>query len=69
MFGLRKSKARFEVYNAEDGDWYWRLISNNGRIIADGSEGYETRQSCTAGVKRVKKYSSRAKIVVERIIW
>jgi len=28
------------IYEGIDGRWYWRLKAANGRIVADGSQGY-----------------------------
>ena len=38
----------FDFYEDKAGQWRWRLVADNGRIVADGSEGY-TRE---ADVKR-----------------
>jgi len=38
----------FEVYADGAGEWRWRLKARNGRIIADGAEGYKSK----AGAKR-----------------
>lgn len=35
------------------GDYRWRLVADNGRIIADGSEGYTTLQACRHGISLV----------------
>lgn len=33
-----------EVYRRADGKWAWRLIAQNGEIVAtDGGQGYENR--------------------------
>lgn len=34
---------RFEAYPDAGGQWRWRLVANNGRIVADGAEGYATK--------------------------
>jgi len=45
----------FHIYRDKAGEWRWRLKANNGRIIADGSEGYATESNCNRAVKRVVK--------------
>ncbi|MDP9988653.1 uncharacterized protein YegP (UPF0339 family) [Arthrobacter oryzae] len=36
--------AKRVVYEREDGTWAWRLVADNGNIIAvDGSQGYENK--------------------------
>ena len=32
-----------EIYQGADKKWYWRFRAANGRIIADGSEGYSRK--------------------------
>lgn len=54
---------RFEIYRSrykeEDGSytyfgmWYWRLRARNGRIIADGSEGYASRRGVLRAIQRL----------------
>lgn len=34
--------ARYEIYRDTAGQWRWRLVAGNGRIVASG-EGYKTR--------------------------
>lgn len=38
----------FDIYRDAGGQFRWRLRARNGRIIADGSEGYSDRR----GVQR-----------------
>jgi uncharacterized protein YegP (UPF0339 family) len=48
---LRVQKPRFEIYqdasNVRTG-WRWRLVSRNGKILADSGESYTRKH----GVKR-----------------
>jgi len=46
--------AGFEVYEDDAGEWRWRLIRQNGRIITDSGEGYTERNDATEAVKRVR---------------
>ncbi len=53
--------AKLEVYKSSaNGQWYWRLIAPNGRIIADGSEGYTRRNGVEQAAKRVIRYMRSA---------
>lgn len=38
--GKRMRPPKVEIYKGKDKKWYWRLRSSNGRIVADGSQGY-----------------------------
>lgn len=37
---MSERRAHFQVYPDSRGDYRWRLVAGNGRIIADGGEGY-----------------------------
>lgn len=57
------SKATFEVYEDTQGDWRWRLVHDNGNIIADGGEGYASKQKCEEGIESVKENAPGAEVV------
>jgi uncharacterized protein YegP (UPF0339 family) len=44
----------FRVYKDAGGEWRWRLVAGNGRIIADSGEGYLHKQDCLHGIELVK---------------
>lgn len=48
------SQATFEVFEDKAGKWRWRLIHDNGNIVADSGEGYASRQKCEQGLQSVK---------------
>lgn len=56
------SKATFEIYEDRAGKWRWRLVHNNGNIIADSGEGYASRQKCEQGLGSVKHNAPGATI-------
>jgi len=56
------SKATFEVYEDNAGQWRWRLVHRNGNIIADGSEGYASKQKVKQGLGSVKKNVAGANV-------
>ncbi|EFW91915.1 hypothetical protein ZOD2009_10570 [Haladaptatus paucihalophilus DX253] len=49
------AQATFEVYEDHGGEWRWRLVHRNGNIIADGGEGYSSKQAAKNGIKSVKR--------------
>jgi len=57
------SKARFELFEDNAEEWRWRLVHRNGNIIADGSEGYASKQKATQGLESVRKNASGAYVV------
>lgn len=56
------SKATFEIYEDRAGQWRWRLVHDNGNIIADSGEGYASRQKCKQGLESVKQNAPGATV-------
>jgi len=46
------TKDRIEVYQDKGGEWRWRRIARNNRIVADSGEGYETQQGAQRAADR-----------------
>ena len=44
----------FQVYEDAAGEWRWRLVTGNSRIVAASGEGYKHRADCLHGVELVK---------------
>ncbi|MFP4633017.1 MAG: HVO_2922 family protein [Halobacteriota archaeon] len=59
---LRSSKADFEMYRDNDGQWRWRLTHDNGNIIADCGEGYSSKANARKGLESVKLNALGAEI-------
>ena len=58
------SKATFELYVDREGKHRWRLVHDNGNIIADGGEGYTSRQNCKKGIESVKRNADGADVEI-----
>jgi uncharacterized protein YegP (UPF0339 family) len=56
------SKATFEVYEDEAGQYRWRLEHDNGNIIADSGEGYASKQKAKEGIESVKTNAPEADV-------
>jgi uncharacterized protein YegP (UPF0339 family) len=52
---------RFELYQSA-GQWRWRFVAANNRIIAVSSEGYWNRSDCTASIRLVKTFGPGATV-------
>jgi len=48
------SKATFELFEDNAGDYRWRLRHDNGEIIADGGQGYASKQKAKQGLRSVQ---------------
>lgn len=53
--------ARFNIYVDRAGQHRWRLIANNGEVVAV-SEAYTTRYSAKRSAERVKELAGNASI-------
>ena len=54
--------ARFEVYKDNAGEYRWRFIAANGRIIATSSEGYKAKADCQHGIDLIKGEAQAARV-------
>ncbi len=43
--------ANVKVYQDAANEWRWTLVDGNNRIIADGSQGYDSEAGCRKGFK------------------
>ncbi|WP_367176587.1 HVO_2922 family protein [Haloarcula rubripromontorii] len=57
------SKATFEVYEDRGEQYRWRLVHDNGNIIADSGEGYASKQKAKQGLESVKNNAPGAYVV------
>ena len=57
------SKATFDLYEDNAAEWRWRLVHDNGNIIADSSQGYSSKQKAKQGLESVRKNAPGAHVV------
>ncbi|WP_232685891.1 HVO_2922 family protein [Halobacterium zhouii] len=57
------SKAMFELYQDRAGEHRWRLVHDNGNVIADSGEGYASKQKARQGLQSVKQNAPDAEVV------
>ena len=60
-----ESLARFEVFRDRADEWRWRLVHRNGNVIADGGEGYASKQNALKGLRSVRRNAPGARIDTE----
>ncbi len=56
------SKATFELFEDSAGEHRWRLVHDNGNIIADSGEGYASAQKAREGIESVKENAPGAPV-------
>ena len=49
------SDAAFELFEDSGGKYRWRLVHDNGNIIADSGQGYASKQKAKQGLESVKQ--------------
>lgn len=50
-----KTYGKVEIYRDDKKEWRWRLITSNGRIVADSAEGYLQKRAVINGLEASKK--------------
>ncbi|MFP8954546.1 HVO_2922 family protein [Natrialbaceae archaeon A-arb3/5] len=58
------SSAEFELYRDRADEWRWRLVHDNGNIIADSGEGYDRKAGARNGLESVMRNAPAADVVV-----
>jgi uncharacterized protein YegP (UPF0339 family) len=43
---------KWEIYQDSVGQWRWRRVAANGRIVGASSEGFSTRSACVENARR-----------------
>ena len=44
----------FEIYRDVRGLWRWRLVARNGRIVANGGEGYSSKGNVNRAIDEMQ---------------
>jgi uncharacterized protein YegP (UPF0339 family) len=60
-------KTRIETYKDKDGDWRWRLVHQNGNILADSAEGYKNMSDMMVTLTQVRFYLADTKTPIEEV--
>lgn len=55
--------AKFELYKDNAGEFRWRYLASNGKIIAVASEGYKAKNDCAHGIEIMKRDAPAAQVV------
>lgn len=55
MLEQEAGREAFHVYKDAAGEWRWRLVGGNRRVIAASGEGYRHRQDCLHAIELVKR--------------
>jgi uncharacterized protein YegP (UPF0339 family) len=55
-------QAAFQQYES-DGEWRWRLIDEDGQVMADSGESYEDKQEVMDGMRTLKENAPDAEVL------
>ena len=50
--GSSALRDRTEIYQSADGQFHWRRLSPNGRVVGASSHGFASRKACVANAER-----------------
>lgn len=49
---MNGEKDRWEFYKDAQGEWRWRRIAPNGKIVGASTQGYKNKQDCKENARR-----------------
>jgi len=55
--------AEFELFTDRAGEWRWRLVHDNGNVIANSGEGYTRKANARKGLESVRSNAPAADVV------
>ena len=58
---MATNSSKIRVKRAVNGKWYWSLVAENGEIVADGAQGYDSAANALRGFRTVVKLIVTAK--------
>ena len=59
---LEFDQAAFQQYES-DGEWRWRLIDEDGRVMTDCGEGYDSKDAVREGMETLKEHAPDAELL------
>lgn len=60
---IEYEEAAFQLYEADSGDWRWRLIDEGGSVLTDSGEDYDTREAAASGMSVIKEHAPDADLL------
>jgi uncharacterized protein YegP (UPF0339 family) len=55
------ARAEFEIYVDNAGRWRWRLRAKNGKLLANGGQGFASKPGVLRSLKSVRKAVAKAR--------
>ncbi len=57
-------KHKFQIYKDAKGEYRWRLRASNGETIADGNEGYRSKDAATHAINLLREQLLEARVEI-----
>jgi uncharacterized protein YegP (UPF0339 family) len=64
-FGGAVAEETVDFYQDQDGDWRWKIVAPNNRVIISASEGFATKGNAKRNYKLVRRVMRRPMLVTE----
>lgn len=52
MANEKASEDTISIFKDADGEWRWRRVASNGRIVGASTESYKNKQDCIDNANR-----------------
>jgi len=62
---LEVGTPHFDLYKDKSGEYRWRMVSSNGRVVADSGEGYSSKDGARRAIENVQSDVSGASVTEE----
>jgi uncharacterized protein len=56
-------RIHFKVYKDKKSEFRWRLVSKNGKTLADSGEGYKRKSACLKAIEKVQNQAAYAEVI------
>jgi uncharacterized protein YegP (UPF0339 family) len=56
-------EAAFQLYEAESGDWRWRLVDEGGGVMTDSGDDFDSRDAAASGMSVIKEHAPDAELL------
>ena len=56
------AEYKFQMEKDKAGEWRWRFVAPNNKLMADSGEGYVNYDDCLSEVRTIKKEAAKAKV-------
>ena len=48
---MADTRRKWEIYQDTRGEWRWRCLASNGKLVGASSQGYKSKEDCVANAR------------------